>query len=125
MQSLRVLCVDDDALVLMSTIDMLEELGHRAVSASSGQAALSVLAEGTEPFDLLLTDQSMPGMSGLQLAVHARQLRPAMAVIVATGYSELSENSELRLPVLRKPFTQAELAHAIASATAGETIDAT
>jgi PAS domain S-box-containing protein len=115
---LRILCVDDDALVLMSTVDMLEELGHETVSTSSGQAALSVLEDDADRFDLLLTDQAMPGMSGLQLAARVRQSHPPLSIIVATGYSELRENSELNLPVLRKPFTQAELARAIASATA-------
>jgi PAS domain S-box-containing protein len=115
---LRILCVDDDALVLMSTVDMLEELGHETVSTSSGQAALSMLEEDAKAFDLLLTDQAMPGMSGLQLASKVRQFHPPLSIIVATGYSELKENSELNLPVLRKPFTQADLARAIASATA-------
>ena len=114
---LRILCVDDDALVLMSTVDMLEELGHQTVSTSSGQAALSVLEEDDSAFDLLLTDQAMPGMSGLQLAAKVRQPHPPLSIIVATGYSELRENAELNLPVLRKPFTQADLARAIASAT--------
>jgi CheY-like chemotaxis protein len=115
---LRILCVDDDALVLMSTVDMLEEMGHQTVSTSSGKAALSVLEADTMSFDLLLTDQAMPGMSGLQLAAKVRQKHPPLSIIVATGYSELRENAELNLPVLRKPFTQADLARAIASATA-------
>jgi PAS domain S-box-containing protein len=118
MGGLRILCVDDDALVLMSTVDMLEEMGHQTVSTSSGQAALSVLEEDNASFDLLLTDQAMPGMSGLQLAAKVRQSHPPLSIIVATGYSELRENTELNLPVLRKPFTQADLARAIASATA-------
>jgi len=122
MEGIRILCVDDDGLVLMSTVDMLEELGHRAVSTSSGQAALAVLDKGTDTFNLLLTDQAMPGMSGLQLAAQVRQSHPALPIIVATGYAELRENSQLNLPILRKPFTQAELASAIAAATSGSSV---
>ncbi|UVC10153.1 response regulator [Rhizobium sp. TH2] len=116
-QKLRVLCVDDDALVLMSTVELLEELGHRPVSAHSGQAALSVLENEPEPFDLLLTDQSMPGMSGLQLAEIVRASHPTIPIVVATGYSELSEHSKLKLPILRKPFTQTDLEGAISQVT--------
>jgi PAS domain S-box-containing protein len=112
---LRVLCVDDDALVLMSTVELLEELGHRPISAPSAQAALSLIESEPEAFDLLLTDQAMPGMSGLQLAEIVRQAYPTIPIVVATGYSELAEHSKLKLPVLRKPFTQTDLARAITS----------
>jgi len=115
-QALRVLCVDDDSLVLMSTVELLEELGHITVSASSGRAALAMLESEPEPFDLLLTDQAMPVMSGLQLAAIVRQSYPALPIVVATGYSELSEHSQLKLPMLRKPFTQTDLESAVASA---------
>jgi len=115
-QSLRVLCVDDDSLVLMSTVELLEELGHRPVSAPSGQAALAMLESEPEPFDLLLTDQAMPVMSGLQLAAIVRTSHPALPIVVATGYSELAEHSKLKLPMLRKPFTQRDLESALASA---------
>jgi PAS domain S-box-containing protein len=117
-QALRVLCVDDDALVLMSTVELLEELGHRPVSAPNAQAALSLLENEPEPFDLVLTDQAMPGMSGLQLAEIVRQSHPTIPILVATGYSELAEHSKLKLPVLRKPFTQTDLARAIISVAA-------
>ncbi|MDB5550440.1 MAG: sensor histidine kinase [Rhizobium sp.] len=120
-QPLRVLCVDDDALVLMSTVELLEELGHRPVSVPSGHAALSMIANEPVPFDLLLTDQAMPGMSGLQLAAIVRESHPDIPIIIATGYSELADHSQLKLPLLRKPFTEADLARAITSVASART----
>jgi two-component sensor histidine kinase len=66
MSSRTVLVVDDDALVLMNTVMMLEDLGHTVFEATSGQKALEILS-GKNKFDLLVTDQAMPQMTGAQL----------------------------------------------------------
>ncbi len=112
---LKILAVDDDALVLMNTSAMLEDLGHVVLEAHSGAQALQILKR--EPsIDLLVTDQAMPGMTGLQLAEIAQGLRPEMAVILATGYAELPPGADPALGRLAKPFTQAELAEAVTQA---------
>ncbi len=108
---LRVLTVDDDALVLMNTVAMLEELGHEVESAYSGAEALQMLEAA--PFDLLITDQGMPKMTGTELAEAAGARWPEMPIIVATGYAELSDKARA-LPRLTKPFSQRDLAAAIA-----------
>ncbi|WP_245479360.1 PAS domain-containing sensor histidine kinase, partial [Mesorhizobium sp. M7A.F.Ca.CA.001.16.1.1] len=64
--SLRILAVDDDALVLLNTAAMLEDLGHTVAEAHSAAAALRLLEE--QPFDLVITDHAMPKMTGLQLS---------------------------------------------------------
>src|SRR6185369_16940609 len=61
-----ILVVDDDPLVAMSTVDMLEDLGHKVIEANSGDQALRILDAGRE-VDLLLTDHAMPGMTGVEL----------------------------------------------------------
>jgi CheY-like chemotaxis protein len=110
--ALFVLAVDDDPLVLGNTAAMLQDLGHRVVVAASGREALDVLrAQG--PVDLVITDLAMPAMTGLQLAAAIKSDRPAMPVIVTTGYSELTGDSDL--PKLSKPFLREELACAIAA----------
>lgn len=113
---LRVLAVDDDALVLMNTVAMLEELGHEVIEAHSGRGALDVLEH--QAVDLLITDQGMPRMTGAELAQQVRVSWPHIPILVATGYAELTDSRVRELPRLAKPFSQADLAAAIASTMA-------
>ncbi|WP_375261479.1 PAS domain S-box protein [Palleronia sp.] len=101
-QSLTVLAVDDDPLILMNTSLMLEDLGYRVIEAHSAAEALDVLGE--QHVDLLITDQIMPRMSGMELVKIARELRPDLPVILATGYMDLDELGAPDLPKLDKPF---------------------
>ena len=111
---LSILVVDDDNLVLMNTAAMLEDLGHQVVEATSGEQALRVLRRGG-PIDLVITDQLMPGMTGTQLVDAIRSEQPDMPAILATGYSELPPGAASKLERLSKPFTQNDLARAIAA----------
>lgn len=108
---LTVLAVDDDRLVLMNTVAILEDLGHTVLEASSGQQALEVLRQHAT-LDLLITDQAMPHMTGLQLAQAVQAERPTLPIILATGYAEVP--ADIALPKLAKPFFQEDLARAIA-----------
>lgn len=108
---LRVLVVDDDALVAMGTEAMLEDLGHVVEVANSGASALALYVKGA--FDLVVTDHAMPGMTGMQLAQRLRSVRADQPIILASGYAELPVKDELSLPRLAKPFRQEELAAAI------------
>lgn len=110
---LNILVVDDDFLIAMSTRGMLEDLGHEVQEANSGATALEILKKG-EDFDLLITDFSMPGMTGAQLAEAARMLRPELPILLATGYAELPSGSDLNLPRLGKPYVRDQLAVEIA-----------
>ena len=109
---LTILAVDDDALVLMNTEAILEDLGHRVLVAHRGRQALEILAQSPE-IDLLVTDQSMPGMTGLELAAAARRERPDLPILIATGYGDLPALMP-SMARLGKPFLQADLAEAIA-----------
>lgn len=113
--SLRVLAVDDDALVLMNTAAMLEDLGHVVTEAFSGEAALKLMREGHE-FDLVITDHAMPKMTGMDLARALRTEWPRLPIVMATGYAELPEGNVLNLPKLSKPFDQSQLEQAVATA---------
>lgn len=112
-EPLRVLVVDDDALVLMNTVEMLEDLGHTVVSASSGREALD-LYRRDGAFDLVMTDQAMPQMTGVQFATQLRDLAPDLPIILASGYAEIPEGTALDLPRLRKPYQQGLLVRMIA-----------
>jgi PAS domain S-box-containing protein len=106
---LVVVAVDDDGLVLTNTIAMLDDLGHTAIAASSGPEALDILRQQGS-VDLVITDYAMPRMTGLQLADAIKKEWPELPVIVATGFAEMEPETELNLPKLAKPFTEAQLA---------------
>jgi PAS domain S-box-containing protein len=112
---LCVLVVDDDSLVLTSTSLLLEDLGHRVISAPSGARALE-LFESEPEIDLVITDMAMPQMSGAQLANGIRVIRPDVPIILATGYAERLEGFAAHLPRLSKPYTQLNLVEIIALA---------
>ncbi|VVT13668.1 MHYT domain-containing protein [Rhizobium sp. EC-SD404] len=112
---LKILAVDDDFLVLMNTVDLLQELGHDVMEASSGSMALDML-EKDAAIELLVTDHAMPGMTGTELARAIRQRRPDLPILVVTGYAEIPENEQLKLPMLGKPFTHDQLRDAVTSA---------
>lgn len=112
-KSSTILVVDDDVLIAMSTVDMLEDLGHSVIEANSGAQALDILKTG-RVVDLLITDHSMPKMTGSQLVEAARRLRPELPVLLATGYAELPYGETLDVPRLSKPYSQDQLATEIA-----------
>jgi PAS domain S-box-containing protein len=112
-----VLLVDDEELVRMSTADMLSDLGYSVTEAISGEDALRVL-RSAGPFDLLVTDHLMPGMTGTELAQTVRGQRPGMPVLLVSGYAERS-GIEADLPRLTKPFRKDELAASLAQLSAG------
>jgi PAS domain S-box-containing protein len=109
---LKVLAVDDDALVLINTSMMLEELGHTVLEAHSGEQALRLLA-ATPDIDLVVTDQAMPRMTGLMLAAEIAERRPGLPVVLASGYTDIEEARLLQLPRLAKPFSEADLQRVI------------
>ena len=113
---LRVLAVDDDAIVLLNTVTMLEDLGHSVAEVHSGPQALEALEEGE--FDLLISDFAMPGMNGGELIRRAREVRPGIRAAIVSGYADLPEGTALDVPRLGKPFTEDDLAMLIARMTA-------
>jgi len=114
-QPLVVLAVDDDSLVLMNIAAMLEDLGHTVIDVGSGAKALEIVDAGT-PLDLVITDQAMPGMTGLELVASIRARRPHLPIVLATGFAELPQGIDATVRRLSKPFTQQDLARAVSDA---------
>ena len=110
--SLTILAVDDDALVLMNTVAMLEDLGHTAFEAFSATEALEILRR-EDSIDLVITDQAMPKMSGTQLAQAIATKWPDIPVLLATGYADRVPGDDVGLPKLAKPYLQRDLAEAL------------
>ncbi len=107
-RSAVILFVDDDPLIAMSTTEMLEDLGHHVIGASSGRHALDIL-RSEQPIDLMMTDHVMPGMTGIELAAASKEVRPTLPILLATGYAELPEGIQVDLPRLAKPYHQDQL----------------
>jgi PAS domain S-box-containing protein len=114
---LRILAVDDDALVLLNTSAMLEDLGHTVLEANSATSALEIIRR-EDNIDLVITDQAMPHMTGSDLAAAIRKERPDLPIILATGFAELPPGADAGLPKLSKPFLQQQLADVIAKTVA-------
>ncbi|EKE44582.1 Signal transduction histidine kinase [Oceaniovalibus guishaninsula JLT2003] len=109
-----ILAVDDDALVLMGTVGLLEDMGHDVIKARSGAEALKLLGDRPE-VDLILTDQAMPKMTGVELAGAIRRLRPDLPILLATGYADMPEGASGVISAkLDKPFSDIELTDALA-----------
>ena len=105
-----ILLVEDEPAVRRVTTLMLEALGYRVVSTSSGQDALRIVEEARESFDLLLTDVVLAGgMNGATLAERAGVLRPALKVLFASGYTSdmtiLHGLLERAVAFVHKPFS--------------------
>jgi len=105
----RILLVDDDVLIAMSSADMLSDLGHEVVEAHSGKEALELIDSGAS-FDLMITDYSMPGMTGAELVKAARHRVPELPILLASGYADLPSGVEIDVVRLAKPYSQDQLA---------------
>jgi CheY-like chemotaxis protein len=107
----KVLVVEDVALIRMTTVDMLEQMGLVAAEAGDGPQALELL-RGDPQITILLTDLGLPGMNGRQLVEEALRLRPDLKVIIASGHSTHEDESS-GLPShakhLTKPFDMQQL----------------
>ncbi len=85
----HILVVDDELLIVRATQRQLENVGYRVTASSDSKEALEKILSGPEQFDLLITDQTMPGMTGSELTLAVRKVKPDMPVILCTGHSDL------------------------------------
>lgn len=102
----KVLLVEDDALVRMFVMDLLEDLHFEVVERADGKGALAALDEEKD-IDLLVTDVSLPGKSGAEIAGEARRLRAGLPILFTTGHSDFAWTDpvgEGAFAVLAKPF---------------------
>jgi CheY-like chemotaxis protein len=109
----RVLVAEDDVDVRELLVDLLTSWGIEVTPTMSGGEALSVFGADTQRFDLLLTDLTMPGMTGVALARAVTRLRPGMPVLLCTAFSDDFRDDEINdagvREVVRKPIEPAEL----------------
>lgn len=113
-RGLTVLVVEDEPALARLACRMLASLGHVAHAETNAMVALEKLEQVR--FDVLLTDVTMPDMDGVTLARLALKKRPALRVLITSGYaSRLLDKRDLPGPLLTKPYRKAELGAALDS----------
>jgi signal transduction histidine kinase len=113
----RILFVDDEALVVMMGEGLLRELGYEVTSKTRSREALEVFRNDPFRFDLVITDQTMPEMTGVELAKQMLAVRPEVPVILCTGFSYLVDDDSAKAAGIKgfamKPLTEGELARIV------------
>ena len=113
----RILLVDDEDLLIDMVSDMLERLGYDVTARISSLEALQTFKNQPEDFDLVITDQTMPGMTGETLARRILQIRPDVPIILCTGYSTVISEQKAKSIGIRefalKPLVKKDVAKLI------------
>jgi PAS domain S-box-containing protein len=114
----RILFVEDEAQVRSITTRTLRAMAHNVVAVDSAETALRQIAADPTAFDLVLTDQSMPGLTGVGLASRLATLAPGLPIVIITGLGGFTGTLPANvIEVVAKPWTRDELAAAVAKAT--------
>ena len=107
----KILIVDDAGPVVVLCVNVLQALGYAVKGANRGETAVELMRK--EPFDLMVLDYKMPGMTGFEVFQQARTLHPGMAVVLVTGHGTaeiINEANRMGFSaILLKPFTSDEL----------------
>ena len=113
----RILVVDDEEFIVNSVRNMLQHLGYKVTALMDSQEALKLFSQKPSEFDLVMTDQTMPFMTGEDLGKEFMRIRPDIPVILCTGYSDLISSEKAMAMGFRgfimKPFTVREGANLV------------
>ena len=113
-QGQTVMIVDDEKALVALCEETLAELGYEPIGFSSSSAALEAFREAPERFDIVLTDETMPGVVGTALAHEIHQLRPDVPIVLMSGYSDAQVHERARAAgiseILRKPLQSKDIA---------------
>jgi CheY-like chemotaxis protein len=108
----KILLVEDEALVRMMAADTLTDAGFEVIEAASGEEAIEACKRA--PADLLFTDIRLPGrLTGWDVAEHCRAMHPEIPVIYATGYSDLEPRQVAGSRFFRKPYRTEQIVSAV------------
>ena len=113
----RVLVIDDEQGMVETLCRMLDRLGYQTTKRASSVEALELFKAGPDRFDLVITDQTMPNITGMELAKTFMDIRPDMPIILCTGFSEkVNEDSAKAMGIsafILKPIVMRDIAHTI------------
>jgi CheY-like chemotaxis protein len=116
-----ILVVEDESIVRLLIVEVVNDLGYRALEAADGQSALRIL-QSTQRVDLLVTDIGLPGLNGRQVADGGRSTRPELKVLFMTGYAENAAGKAFLgrgMEIITKPFATEVLARRIRAMVEG------
>ena len=120
----HILFIDDEEMLAAMGKTMLERLGYRVTVETNSIEALKIIQSQPDAFDLVITDQTMPGMTGSDLARRILQIRPGLPIILCTGFSNQISEEKARIYGIKgfamKPLTKKDLAVLIRKALDGE-----
>ncbi|GAI88886.1 unnamed protein product [marine sediment metagenome] len=109
--------MDDEALLVEMQQEMLENLGYKITPRTNSLEALETFRADPDKFDLVITDQTMPNMTGVELASELMAVKPDIPIILTTGYSEVITPEQARQLGIReyimKPVVLRDLGQAI------------
>jgi CheY-like chemotaxis protein len=112
----RILFVDDEPAVMAMATRLLEHLGYKVTSQTNSVNALEVFLSSPDEFDLVITDYTMPKLTGIDLAREVRRIRPDMRIVLCTGFSEKITPDgvkELGMELLMKPYSVREISEVV------------
>jgi CheY-like chemotaxis protein len=113
MASARILYLDDEEPLVFIVKRMLERLGHEVAGFTNAQAALAGFSAAPDSFHLVLSDMSMPGMSGIDFAISVLQVKPQALVVIVSGYMDPRDMERAKAAgvreCIRKPNTLDEM----------------
>jgi len=119
----RVLLIDDEETQIYSIRRMLEKLGYEVTAMTDGRQALDRFRSEPRGFNLVITDQTMPHLTGIQVAEELLKVRPDVPIILCTGYSEVVDAKKARALGIReflmKPYSVREMAEVVRRTLAG------
>jgi PAS domain S-box-containing protein len=98
----HILFVDDEVVLVDMGERMLSALGYRVTAVANGPDALATFRENPDDFDLVITDMTMPGMTGAQLSREILKIKPEFPIILCTGFSELVSEGEAKAMGIRR-----------------------
>jgi CheY-like chemotaxis protein len=114
-----ILLVDDEEMIVQVGTSMLEKIGYRVLSANSGKKAVDLFKSCPDPFDLVILDMIMPGMSGAETFEKLREIDPHVKVLLSSGYSVEGQAGELLKKgcqgFIQKPYNIGELSKKLRS----------
>lgn len=112
-----ILFVDDEESLALTGVEMLQHLGYDAVGATNSREALEIFRENPDRFDLVITDLTMPNLTGIDFAKELMKTRPDLPIILSTGFSELITEEEAKKIGIReffmKPYSLEQMAQGI------------
>lgn len=113
----RVLLLDDEPPLAEMGAEMLSELGYQVQSFTSPGLAIDVFTSNPSSFDVIVTDQTMPGMTGIELAKRIHGIRGDIPIILLSGHADVAGNQSLQAAgikvSLNKPFVKADIGKAV------------